>query len=105
LPAFSSFSAFLDRYSEDAIDNVAANPVINPTTKIKDEFFKVKVKPASAPVNSISASLMPKTIEPMKFTFSSSIKLKSSFSCLFSSNNIFLNISFSFSSRLFIRFS
>lgn len=57
-------SDFVERYSEAAIENDAAIPVINPATAINLVFCKAKVNPARVPVNSTKASFNPKTIDP-----------------------------------------
>ena len=62
---FVFFSDFIERYSDAAIDNEAAMPVIRPTTAISFVFCNARVNPANAPVNSTSASFKPRTIEPM----------------------------------------
>jgi hypothetical protein len=45
-------SDFVDKYSDAAIENEAAIPVINPAIAIKRVFCNAKVNPAKVPVNS-----------------------------------------------------
>ena len=60
---FFTPSCFVDKYSEDAIDNVADIPVIRPINVISLLSLNANEYPASAPVNSTIASFIPKTIE------------------------------------------
>ena len=53
-----------DKYSLDAIDSVAAMPVIRPDSAMSRVFCMASVRPASVPVISTMASFIPSTMLP-----------------------------------------
>ncbi len=74
-------SLFDDRYSLDAIDSVAAMPVIRPDSAMRRVFCMASVRPASVPVISTMASFMPSTMLPTYDRRSSSSIASSACSC------------------------
>ena len=74
-----------ERYSLDAMESVAAMPVIRPESAMRRVFCMASVRPASVPVISTMASFMPNTMLPTYDRRSSSSMSKSAASCASSS--------------------